>query len=56
MRFPTRPEEDEERQGSRAEQIGVNDSQGKAMVRERRLLKEELGPVDQEARSANARG
>ena len=55
-RFPTRSEEDEERQGHRVEQRGVSDSQGKVTVRERRLLKEELGPVDPEARSANTRG
>ena len=41
-RFPTRPEEDEERQGPRAEQKGVSDSQGKVTVRERQLLKEEF--------------
>ena len=55
-RFPTRPEEDELRQGPRAGQIRVSDSQEKVTVRVRRLLKEELGPVDSEARSANARG
>ena len=49
-RFPTRPEEDEERQGLRA----VNKSWGKAMVRERRLPSEELGPVDSEIWSAGA--
>ena len=33
-----------------SEQIAVSDSQGKATVRERRLLKEELGPGYPEAR------
>ena len=51
-RFPTRLEEDKEKQGPRA----VNRSQKKAMVREKWLLSEKLGPVDSEARSANARG
>ena len=51
-KFPTRPEEDEERQGPRA----GNRSRRKATVRERRLLNEELGPVDPEAGSASARG
>ena len=44
------------RQGHRAEQKGVSDSQGKATVREKQLLKEELGLVDPEAGSASARG
>ena len=51
-RFPTRPKEDEEKQGSRA----GNRNRGKATVRERLLLSEELEPVDSEAWSANARG
>ena len=51
-RFLTRPEEDEGKQDPRA----VNRSRGKATVRERRLLREELGPVDTKARSANVRG
>ena len=34
----------------------VNRSRGKATVRERRLISEQLAPVDSEARSANARG
>ena len=46
----------EEMQGHRAEHIGVIDSQGKATVRESRLLKEVLWLVDLEARSASARG
>ena len=44
------------RQGTRTEQRGVSDSQGKVTVRERWLLREELGPVDREARSASVRG
>ena len=51
-RFPTRSEEDEERQSPRA----VNRSRGTVMVRERRLPSEELGPVDSEAGSTSARG
>ena len=43
-RFSTRPEEDEERQGLRA----VYRSQGKATVRKKLLLNEELGPVEPE--------
>ena len=35
---------------------GVSDSQGKATVRGRQLLKEELGLVDPEAWSASSRG
>ena len=38
------------------EQRGVNDSQGKATVREKQLLEEELGPVDLEAESVSTRG
>ena len=38
-----RPEEDEERQGPRAVNRGVSNSQGKAMVREGRLLKRRVG-------------
>ena len=38
------------------EQGGVSNSQGNATVRERQLLKEELGPVDPEAGLASARG
>ena len=45
-----RPEDDEKRQGPRAEKKGVSDSQGKATVREK-----QLGPVNSEARSANVR-
>ena len=57
-RFPRRLEEDEGTQSPRAvnRKKAVNRSQGKAMVRERLLLSEELGPVDSEARSANLRG
>ena len=51
-RFPTRSEDDKKNQGPRA----VNRSRGKAMVRERRLLSEEWGPVNSEAKSANVRG
>ena len=55
-RFPTRPEEDEERKGPGAEQKGISGSQGKVTVRERQLLKKDQRPVDQEARSPSARG
>ena len=51
-KFPTRPEEDESSEQKKA----VNKNRGKAMVRERRLLSEVLGPVDVEAGLANVRG
>ena len=41
--------------GQSTGQKGVSDSQRKATVRERRLLSEELGPVDPKARSGRAR-
>ena len=42
-------------QGSQQKRA-VSDSRGKVTFRERRLLSEELGPVDPEAESASARG
>ena len=51
-RFPTRPEEDDGRQGPRA----VITNRGKASVRERQLLSEEQGPVNSDAGLANVRG
>ena len=51
-RFPTRPEEDEERKVPER----VNNSRRKETVREMRLHSEESGPVDPEARSVSARG
>ena len=44
------------RKGKVTEQKGVSDCQEKVTVIERQLLKEELGPVDPESRSANTRG
>ena len=56
-RFPTRPKEDEKKARFQCSQqkIGVSVDQGKATVRERWLLSEELGPADPEAWSASSR-
>ena len=56
-RFPTRLEEDKERQGPKAvDRKGVSRREQSIEVRKRRLISEELGPVDQEARLSNLRG
>ena len=54
--FPTRPEEEEDWQGPRADQKEVSDIQGKVTVREIQQLKKKLGPVVWEAWSSNVRG
>ena len=58
LRFPMRPEEDQERQGPRSVNRRKKSAtiRGKATVREMWLLKEELEPVDSAVRSANVRG
>ena len=57
-RFPARPEKRRRKARSQSSQQkrGVSDSQGKATVREKQLLKEELRLVEPEAGSASAIG